>query len=238
MTHPVGFSTGALAGDDFRRALEISRQAKLDAVELSALRRHELEPLVDALDELETELAWFRHVSFHAPSAFPDDDEETVVALLERAFDRGIPLVVHPDVIRRPPLWRRFGPALRIENMDDRKPVGQTVDDLLPLFRELPDARLCFDAAHSRQVDPTLGEAERLLLRFADRVAEVHVSHVDEASTHHPLTDDAIAAFRDLAFLVPPQVPLIVESPLAEPVTAEAAAREAERARAAFEHRA
>ena len=131
-------------------------------------------------------------------------------------------------------LRRRVGPVVRIENMDDRKPLGQTVDHLLPLFREWPDARFCLDVAHARQVDPTMGEAERLLLRFAARLAEVHVSHVDQDSTHHPLTDDAIAAYRDLAFLVPPQVPLIIESPLSGEVTVEAVRAETRRAREAL----
>lgn len=206
----------------------------MEAVELSALRHHELAPLVEALDGLEGDLAAFSHVSFHAPSAFPEAEEEAVVALLERVHDRGIALVVHPDVIRTPPLWRRLGTALRIENMDVRKPVGQTVDDLLPLFARLPEARFCLDVAHARQVDPTMAEAERLLLRLAVRLAEIHVSHVDEASTHHPLTDEAIAAYQDLAFLVPPGLPLIVESPLGPAPTLDQVVREAQRAREAF----
>jgi hypothetical protein len=214
MTRPIGFSTGALARDDVRRAVEISVAAGLDAIELSALRLRQLAPLVALLDDLDADLAAFRHVSFHVPSWFSSEQESEVLALLAPVHDRGWPLVVHPDVLHTRPAWRRFGSALLVENMDDRKPFGQTVDDLVPVFRDLPEARLCLDLAHARQVDPTLGEAERLLLHLAPRLAELHVSHVDPRSTHHPLTEDALAAYRELAPLIPPGVPVILESPL------------------------
>lgn len=209
-----GFSSGALARGDFRRALDLARQANLAVFELSALRLDELAPLVAALDDLAEELSDFREVTFHAPSAFTHDDEEGVVALLEAVHDRGLPLVVHPDVVYTPPLWRRFGGDLRLENMDLRKPLGQTVDSLAPLFSELPEARLCLDLAHARQVDPTLGEAERFLLTYAGRLAEIHLSHVDVDSRHHRLNADAVADFQDLASLVPPWIPVVLESPM------------------------
>jgi hypothetical protein len=215
MTRPIGFSTGALARDDVRRAVEISREAGLDAIELSALRLRQLAPLVALLDSLDADLADFRHVSFHVPSRFSAEQEAEVLDLLAPVHERGWPLVVHPDVLHTRPAWRRFGSALLIENMDERKAFGQTYDDLVPLFRDLPEARLCLDLAHARQVDPTLGEAERLLLHLAPRLAEIHLSHVDPRSAHHPLTDDAIAAYRELASLLSPTVPLILESPLA-----------------------
>jgi len=214
MTRPIGFSTGALARDDVRRAVEISLAAGLDAIELSALRLRQLSPLVALLDDLDADLAGFRYVSFHVPSRFSSQQEPQVLALLAPVHDRGWPLVVHPDVLHTRPAWRRFGAALLIENMDDRKPYGQTVDDLAPLFRDLPEARLCLDLAHARQVDPTLGEAEQLLLHLTPRLAELHVSHVDPRSAHHPLTEDALAAYQELAPLLPPGVPVILESPL------------------------
>jgi len=233
MTRPIGFSTGALARDDVRRAVDISLAAGLDAIELSALRLRQLGPLVALLADLDADLAAFRYVSFHVPSRFTAGQEADVLALLEPVHERGWPLVVHPDVLHTRPAWRRFGSALLIENMDDRKPFGQTVDDLAPLFRDLPEARLCLDLAHARQVDPTLGEAERLLLHLAPRLAELHVSHVDPRSTHHPLTEDALAAYRELAPLLPPGVPVILESPLVS-LGLEAVAAEVTAARSAL----
>src|SRR5580692_10690094 len=49
----IGFSTGALARGDFRRALQMLSGKKANAVELSALRQHELAPLVQQLEQLD-----------------------------------------------------------------------------------------------------------------------------------------------------------------------------------------
>lgn len=212
--HTIGFSTGALARDDVHRAVELSVEAGLQAIELSALRIHQLEPLVAAADDLERDLATFIWVSFHAPSRFEPEEEERVLELLAVPHGHGWPIVVHPDVLYTPAAWRRFGRDLLVENMDERKAVGQTADDLAAVFRELPEARFCCDLAHARQVDPTLGEAERLLLTFAPKLAELHVSHVTPDSAHHRLTAEAVEAFGEVAGLVPDGVPVIVESPM------------------------
>ena len=45
----IGFSTGALARNDFRRALQMLAERHVRAVELSALRQDELIPLVEVL---------------------------------------------------------------------------------------------------------------------------------------------------------------------------------------------
>jgi hypothetical protein len=61
---PIGFSTGALAKGDFATGLAVQRGVpRIDAVELSALRDHELPLLVDAIPSLDLE--GFEYVSFH-----------------------------------------------------------------------------------------------------------------------------------------------------------------------------
>ena len=235
MTRHVGFSTGALAGGDVRRALDLALEAGLAVVELSALRRDELAPLVAALDDLAGDLALFREVSFHAPSAFEPEDEARVVAMLEAVHEREIPIVVHPDVIHSDALWRRFGGGLRLENMDLRKAFGQTAADLAPLFARLPEARLCLDLGHARQVDPTMAEAERLLLTFLARIDEIHLSHVDQDSRHHRLSPEAIADYQDLAPIVPDWVPLVLESPMGDEADPAALREEVAAALAVFE---
>jgi len=234
MMRPIGFSTGALAGGDFRRGVELARQAGLAVVELSALRLDELAPLVATLDELADDLATFHEVSVHAPSAFEQEDEAGVVDLLAAVHERGYPIVVHPDVIRTDALWRRFGDALRLENMDLRKAFGQTAADLAAFFARLPEARFCCDLAHARQVDPTLAEAEHLLLTFAARLDEIHLSEVDADSAHHRLTPEAIDDYQDLAGLGPASVPLVLESPLGEAPSSEDVRSEVDVARSAL----
>jgi hypothetical protein len=207
---PIGFSTGALALGDFRRALTLLREHRVEIVELSALRMEELEPLVSAIPNLD--LKGFTFISMHAPSRFDRQSEHRVLDLLRRRELKGFPVVVHPDVIFTPALWDQLGDRLLIENMDKRKPVGRTVRELRHLLDLLPDARFCFDIGHARQVDPTMTEAALLLQTFRERLAEVHISEVNTASRHDPISRNATLAFQTVARYIPPEIPIILES--------------------------
>lgn len=206
----IGFSTGAVARGDFYGALEILRTAHVPAVELSALRLVELAPLVRALSTLA--LADFTYVSFHAPSSFKESEEKDVVRLLEEVAAHDLPIIVHPDVIFDFALWEQFGSLLIIENMDKRKPVGRTVLELCPIFDALPSAMFCFDIGHARQVDPTMTEAALLLNSYGDRLLEIHMSEVNTASRHDPISYNAVAAFASVADQIPESVPIILET--------------------------
>ena len=92
----IGFSTGALAYADFRKALEMLRGKPVRAVELSALRECELEPMLQSLDSLD--LSQFEYISLHAPSAFSQEHEAEIVRLLLTVVNRGWPIILHPDV--------------------------------------------------------------------------------------------------------------------------------------------
>ena len=211
---PTGFSTGALAFADFRRGLELVRQHQLPVIELSALRTHELAPLLAALDSLD--LKGFRHISLHIPSSFSPEEEQEVLRLLNAERHRGWLFVAHPDTLHTPHLWRDFGPQLCIENMDQRKPVGRTLPEMVRVFEQFPEASWCFDIGHARQVDPTMIEACRLVDAFRDKLRQVHVSEVNSRSKHDPLSRLAIAAFRQIAPHIPDDIPLILESVIAE----------------------
>ena len=206
----IGFSTGAIAKADYGKALADLRRHNVRAVELSALRYSELYPLVQALPRME--LAHFEVVTFHAPSHFDSDQERSVVEMLQKVVDLKIPIVIHPDAIRSLECWTPLRDWLLIENMDKRKPVGRTADELNEFFRKLPEARLCFDVGHARQVDPTMAEARRILERFGERLAEVHLSEVNSSSKHDPLSAYAIEAFQSVASLIPEHVPAILET--------------------------
>ncbi len=210
LKRPIGFSTGALAKGDFRRALALLRDYQIDVVELSALRIEELAPLISALPQLE--LQRFRFVSFHAPSRFGQELEERVIADLGLVAARGYPIIVHPDVLFTPKLWSRLGNKLLIENMDRRKEIGRNVDELIPVFEQLPEAQFCFDIGHARQIDPSMREAQLLLHALGDRLAEVHISEVDADGQHRPISPAAAKVFQFVAKLIPEQVPVIVES--------------------------
>lgn len=210
----IGFSTGALARGDFRLALRMLSGKKVNAVELSALRQDELAPLVDQLDQLD--LSRFQYVSFHAPSAMEKSYEATALELLQRVAKREWPIVVHPDAMHTPAKWASLGNSLCIENMDKRKPIGQTATDLAKFFDLLPNASLCFDIGHARQVDPTMGEAWAILQRFRSKIKQLHVSEVNTQSKHDPISLESILAFQKVSHLLPVDAPIILESRVEE----------------------
>lgn len=205
-----GFSTGAIARGDFTRALALLAATDADAVELSALRTSELDPLIEALPTLS--LARYRYASVHAPSRFSAGDESHIVAQLAGACARDLHVVVHPDAIHEPARWAALADWLCLENMDKRKPVGRTADELEPWFIALPQAGLCLDLAHARQVDGSMTEAYRIIRRFGTRVRQVHVSEVDTSSGHVQITRAAAADYELLVDLLPADAPIIIEA--------------------------
>ena len=211
----VGFSTGALARGDFRRALQMLADKDVNAVELSALRQDELAPLVNELGQLD--LSRFQYISFHAPSAMEQSYEPTALKLLQLVAARNWPIIVHPDAMHTPSAWARLGDCLCIENMDKRKPIGQTATDLTKFFSPLPNASLCFDIGHARQVDPTMSEAWAILRCFRNKIKQLHVSEVNTQSKHDPISLESILAFQKVSHLLPADAPIILESRVKEP---------------------
>jgi hypothetical protein len=114
--------------------------------------------------------------------------------------------------------------------MDKRNNCGRTARELSEIFAKLPQAGLCFDIGHCRQVDPTMNESYLILRAFGERLQQLHVSEVNSRSTHDPLSNAAIDAFKAVASLIPENIPVILESPVRE----EDVNREIEHARLAL----
>lgn len=215
MKRLVGFSSGALAYSDFRRGVAMLLANNIRAIELSALRENELEPMISGIPELD--LSQFEYISVHAPSAFKAETEEVIVSkLADLCAERNWPIILHPDAVYEPSVWRRLGKLLCIENMDKRKAGGRTADELSGIFDQFPDASFCFDIGHARQVDATMTESYLILRKFGNRLRQVHVSEVNTRSKHDPLSWASILAFREVAELIPPNIPLILETPVRE----------------------
>lgn len=207
---PLGFSTGAIARSDFRGALKLLAHQPVAAIELSAIRKHELIPLLGALDDLD--LSGFSYVSIHAPSEFSPHDEAWIFQQLYETRHRGWPIIVHPDTLYDFPLWRLLGELLCVENMDKRKVGGRTVRELEYLFTEFPQASFCFDIGHARQVDTSMTEAYQMLKRFSPRLRQVHISEVNTLNKHDRLSFVSILDFQEVAHLIPSSTPVIIES--------------------------
>lgn len=207
---PIGFSTGAIAYADFKQALELLRGEVLTCVELSALRFQEAQPLLRGIRELD--LTRYSYVSFHAPSSFDPEQEKVLVNQLREHLPPNWPIILHPDTIHDQSLWRHFKSQLAIENMDQRKLGGRTVEELAVVFDQLPEATFCFDIGHARQCDTSMTEAYRMLRAFQRRLVQVHVSEVNSSSQHDPVSYAAQISFREVSGLIPAKIPLIVES--------------------------
>jgi hypothetical protein len=212
---PIGFSSGALAKSDYRRGIELQQSNKdITAIELSALREPELKPLISAISKLS--LDHFKYVSFHAPSRFAEFEECEIVHLL-KSIPGSWPIVVHPDLIRDADLWSILGNRLCLENMDMRKRTGRTVAEMQLIFSQLPEAGFCLDLGHARQIDPTMSIAIEMIKTFGDRLRQLHVSEVGTFGEHRSRIGFlAQEAFRKVARYLPGDVPLILESLVAE----------------------
>jgi Xylose isomerase-like TIM barrel len=206
-----GFSTGALAKGDFQRALKHSLAAQDAAVEYSALREQELRPLAEFL--LEHGKGPFGHVSFHAPSQFSPENEARIVDLLNVLVQKlDVWIVAHPDSIKNFHLWRNLGARLCIENMDHRKPIGRSAEELEKVFSELPEAKLCFDIGHAHEIDRSMSIAYEIVKRFRDRIIQVHASEVSDTCEHRAFTASSEAAFSRVASLIPENAAVILET--------------------------
>jgi hypothetical protein len=190
--------------------LDLLRGEAVTCIELSALRYQEANPLLASIRDLD--LSRYSYVSFHAPSSFDAEQEKALVNELREHLPSDWPIILHPDTIHDPGLWKRFGSQLAIENMDRRKQGGRTADEIAVVFDQLPDAAFCFDIGHARQCDTSMTEAYRMLTAFQQRLVQVHVSEVNTSSQHDPVSYAAQISFREVANLIPSEVPLIVES--------------------------
>src|SRR4051794_12404527 len=102
----IGFSTGAVAYSEFSRALRLLSEEGVRAVEISALRYPEWEPLCKSLMSLD--LSHFRYVSIHLPSNMTASEELSLIKTIPY-LEHGWPLILHPDTIRQFEAWRDFG---------------------------------------------------------------------------------------------------------------------------------
>jgi hypothetical protein len=208
----VGASTGYMESRRGSWPELVAEAASVSSVaaELSAISEPELPELLEFLATAPR--LPFRYVSVHAPSKQRVVAEAELVARLMRIPVWVDAIVLHPDTIQAPAAFEPLGRRLLVENMDTRKDGGQTADELAAVFAELPAAGLCFDIAHAKDVDPTMGAAVKILDRFSSRLRHVHISSLDEAQHHVPLTAEDEELFAPVLERCR-DVPWILEAP-------------------------
>lgn len=209
----VGCSTGYMeaARGDWPALVHEAYRTSAAAVELAALTESELPGLAHYLERHPS--LPFQYVSLHAPSKDRDMDEGELIRILVDLSPRVDAIVMHPDTLVDVEAWGCLGRQLVLENMDARKPAGQTADGLAEFFDVLPEARLCFDIAHAWAVDSSLGEGSEILDRFGPRLRQVHLNSLNAQQHHVPLTEEHEAIFAPLLDRCR-DVPWILEAPL------------------------
>ncbi len=214
----LGFSTGALSkpipdsepDSELRRLAIIGKLCK--TVELGWVKGFPL-----AFDRITREtLEGFDYVSVHAP-AFPyakDAPSQEIfdkITRLQRI--RSLDLVVfHPDTIKDLSVFENLPFKVGFENMDNRKSVYKTLDDMLRLLSLNKGWTMVLDINHIYTNDPTLKLAEKFFQRFRNKISQIHLSGYVQG--HDPLfitrQRALVAAIQDFS------VPIIIESLLSE----------------------
>ena len=180
---------------DWAAQIDAAWQVSPFAVELSALSEAEL-PSLSVFFSGSAGTLPFRYVSIHGPSKGRRIDEADLVDELELLLRYADVVVMHPDTIERPELFRTLGHKLLLENMDARKPYGRTGSELEEIFAQLPEAGFCFDIAHAWSIDPGMAVASELLDSFGSRLRHVHLSSLSAALHHETLTAEDEELFR------------------------------------------
>ena len=209
--HPTGLSTGIFADAraPWRTMVRDASRVSPFAVELSALAESELDGLLTFLAGRPA--LPFRYVSLHAPTKGRQLPERDLVRRLAETPRVVRAILTHPDVMDEPAVYAALGWRACVENMDSRKSLGQSSDDLAAIFEQLPDAGFVFDIAHAHEVDPSMELAADLLDRFRGRLRHVHLSSISDGR-HVSLTAEDEETFAPhLARCL--DVPWILEAP-------------------------
>ncbi len=149
---------------------------------------------VERLDGLATiqgsDVEGFKYVALHAPAlkfVYRNDVlTKAVLNALQEAHRRlkFRCVVLHPDRVEDWEVLKKFELPYAIENMDNRKEVGKTVEDMEAIFSE-HDYPMVLDINHCFVNDQSLELAKKLYTRFQDRIIELQVSGYE--SMHDPL---------------------------------------------------
>jgi hypothetical protein len=163
-------------------------------VELSALSGKELPTLIGFLDA--TPVLDFGYVSVHGPAKGWSGSSTELAARLRTDLPGYVDAVVlHPESLEEMTPFAVLGELLILENMDAFKSSARSVDELRPYFEALPEAGFCFDIAHARMNDPSMGLGHELVEIFGDRLREVHLSSITDDGRHVPLTQADVEMF-------------------------------------------
>ena len=212
----LGFSTGALYKTQIpqisREAVRLIKDLSCQALELGGQRKDR----IPALNDLKpADVADFSFLSLHtADDVIYGDNAETKEMLdaIQRAHDRlkFDNIIIHPDKIESWEIFQHYSLPLAIENMDHRKSMGRTIDDIEKILNFNQNFKLVLDLNHCYCNDKTMGLAQDFYQKFKDKIVQIHLSGFIEL--HDPLYR---SQQKEILDAVPDKnLPIIIESTL------------------------
>jgi hypothetical protein len=220
----LGFTTGPLGGISIKEKIRTYKDLGCRAIELGLVAAKEQERW-DEINKLESEdLAAFEHVFLHAPGKEfiygRNEDTKRTLENIQKLYEKFhfAHAVIHPDRVEDWEVFKEYGFPIAVENMDHRKEMGRTIEDLRGIFSKV-DVSMVLDVNHCYANDSTLELAKDMYVAFRERISEIHLSGFREL--HDPLHEtkqiEIIQAVPNF------DLPIIIEGsfPTAEDIRAE-----------------
>lgn len=215
----LGFTTGKLDKMSFPEKVRAFQEIGCNTIEFSMLDTKRFEVLKENLPKLN--LTNFSVRSIHSPCFTIENGVKNHLVYKNDKATRDIfagieylknnhkidLVVIHPDLVEDWSAFEEFDIPWAVENMDHRKSVGTTVEDLKKVFEKI-DAKMVLDVNHCRTNDPTLKLAADMYAAFGGRIAEIHLSGFKEY--HEPLYQTGQTEIIDS--ILDKNVPIILES--------------------------
>ena len=180
----IGFSINLPIDQAKVETLHEMLQAGCNAVQINL----GLPENIKYLDLLPDVLSKFNYRVLHLPksnttSNYDEFLEQLINSKVYSYFDS---FILHPDGMKAyTESLRKLGSKLSIENMDDLKDFGQTVDNLTQVFEKLTEASWTFDVNHAYTVDPDMLLADQLISAFKTRLKQYHLSGYGDSNLPH-----------------------------------------------------
>lgn len=206
----IGFSTGCFykLHKEILKKIEEVKATGCEAIELLCDNEKDIQILLKEMPE--ENLAQFKYISLHTPKlnnysvSEIGDILESIQELHEKLNLKCV--VIHPDEVRDWEVFSKFSFPIAIENMDNVKSSGRTVEEMREVFK-LCDRAMLIDLMHSYSDDQTMKLGRDLVDIFKSRIIEIHLSGY--AGSHAPLYQ---TKQKDIIESVPSNVPIIIES--------------------------
>lgn len=193
----IGFNNGIF----YRTNIDRYSQKNIDAISLPETNTVELFccnvfDLHTLAKEEVTKYKHFTYFTLHAPASntIYKEDSHTYKRLEEiQKIHEKFPLqniVLHADTIQNTKPFTQFNHLpWSIENMDHRKPKGQSIHDIQKLMDQY-SFNLTLDIQHCAEHDPSGKLATQFQETFFDKIVEYHISGnkgLQEEHPHYPL---------------------------------------------------